>query len=109
MLSDLISVLQSMGASEKSILKIFLTEGLLLGSIGTIAGIAMATIICLVQIKFKIIKLAGGSFLLDYFPVKLIATDFILVAVTATAIAFLAGWFPARKASREASPSNSLS
>jgi lipoprotein-releasing system permease protein len=104
-----ISVLQSMGASEKSILKIFLSEGLLLGSIGTIAGIAMATIICLVQIKFKIIKLAGGSFLLDYFPVKLIATDFILVAVTATAIAFLAAWFPARKASRETSPSNSLS
>jgi lipoprotein-releasing system permease protein len=40
-----ISVLQSMGASQKSILKIFLTEGLLLGTIGTIAGIAMATII----------------------------------------------------------------
>ena len=96
-----ISVLQSMGASEKSILKIFLSEGLLLGSIGTIAGIIMAIIICLIQIKFKIIKLAGGSFLLDYFPVKLIATDFILVAVTATAIAFLAAWFPARKASRQ--------
>ncbi len=96
-----ISVLQSMGASQKSILKIFLSEGLLLGSIGTIAGITMATIICLVQIKFKIIKLAGGSFLLDYFPVKLIASDFILVAVTATAIAFLAAWFPARKASSQ--------
>ncbi len=97
-----ISVLQSMGASQKSILKIFLTEGLLLGTIGTIAGIAMATIICLLQLKFKIIKLTGGSFLLDYFPVKMIATDFILVAVTATAIAFLAAWFPARKASRQA-------
>ena len=105
-----ISVLQSMGASQKSILKIFLSEGLLLGGIGTLAGILMATIICLLQLKFKIIKLAGGSFLLDYFPVKMIATDFILVAVTATAIAFLAAWFPARKASnQEASPSNSLS
>jgi lipoprotein-releasing system permease protein len=97
-----INVLQSMGASNNSILKIFLSEGLLLGSIGTIAGIVMATIICLLQLKFKIIKLGGGSFLLDYFPVKLIATDFILVAVTATAIAFLAAWFPARKASRQA-------
>ena len=96
-----ISVLQSMGASQKSILKIFLTEGLLLGTIGTVAGILMATIICLLQIKFKIVKLAGGSFLLDFFPVKLIATDFILVAVTATAIAFIAAWFPARKASRQ--------
>ncbi len=96
-----ISVLQSMGASQKSILKIFLSEGLLLGSIGTVAGIVMAAILCLLQVKFKIIKLTGGSFLLDYFPVKLIATDFILVAVTATAIAFIAAWFPARKASRQ--------
>ena len=96
-----ISVLQSMGAQRKTILKIFLSEGLLLGSMGTAAGILMATLLCLLQLKFKIIKLAGGSFLLDYFPVKLIATDFILVAVTATAIAFLAAWFPARKASRQ--------
>ncbi|MEO7305868.1 MAG: FtsX-like permease family protein [Ferruginibacter sp.] len=96
-----INVLQSMGAGEKSILKIFLSEGLLLGGIGTAAGILMATILCVLQLKFEIIKLAGGSFLLDYFPVKLIATDFLLVAVTATAIAFFAAWFPARKASRQ--------
>jgi lipoprotein-releasing system permease protein len=96
-----ISVLQSMGAGQKSILKIFLSEGLLLGTIGTAAGIIMAIILCLLQLKFKIIKLAGGSFLLDYFPVKLIATDLILVALTATAIAFIAAWFPAYKASRQ--------
>ncbi|MGB5006650.1 MAG: FtsX-like permease family protein [Ferruginibacter sp.] len=96
-----ISVLQSMGAAEKSILRIFLSEGLLLGSIGTAAGIVMATVICILQLKFKIVKLAGGSFLLDYFPVKLIATDFLLVAATATFIAFSAAWFPARKASRQ--------
>ncbi len=96
-----ISVLQSMGAGEKSILKIFLTEGLLLGSIGTATGILMATIICFLQIKFKLIKLEGGSFLLDYFPVKIIATDFLLVAITATAIAFIAAWFPAFKASKQ--------
>jgi lipoprotein-releasing system permease protein len=96
-----ISVLQSMGAGEKSILKIFLGEGLLLGAIGTAAGILMAVILCLLQLKFEIIKLSGGSFLLDYFPVKLIATDFLLVAATATAIAFIAAWFPARKASRQ--------
>ncbi len=97
-----INVLQSMGASQKSILKIFLGEGLLLGSIGTAAGILMAIILCLLQLKFEIIKLAGGSFLLDHFPVKLIATDFILVAVTATTIAFIAAWFPAYKASQQA-------
>jgi len=94
-----ISVLQSMGADEKSILRIFLSEGLLLGGIGTVAGIILATVICLLQLKFKLIKLAGGSFLLDYFPVKLIVTDFLLVAVTAMVIAIFASWFPSRKAS----------
>lgn len=96
-----INVLQSMGAGEKSILKIFLSEGLLLGGIGTMCGILMAVVICLLQLKFKLIKLEGGSFLLDYFPVKLIITDFLLVAATATTIALTAAWFPARKASRQ--------
>lgn len=96
-----ISVLQSMGVNKPGILKIFLSEGLLLGGIGTSAGILMASVICLLQLKFKWIKLEGGSFLLDYFPVKLLATDFILVALTAIAITFLAAWIPARKASSQ--------
>jgi lipoprotein-releasing system permease protein len=46
--------------------------------------------------------LSGNSFLIDYFPVKLIATDFLLVASTALIIAFIAAWFPARKAAGQA-------
>jgi lipoprotein-releasing system permease protein len=97
-----ISVLQSMGANKSMVLKIFLSEGLLLGSIGTIAGILLALIICFLQVKFKLVKLEGGSFLIDYFPVQLAAADFILVAATATFIAFMASWFPARKAANQA-------
>jgi lipoprotein-releasing system permease protein len=96
-----INVLQSLGASRFKILKIFLSEGLLLAFIGAITGIGMALIICMLQINFKFIKLEGGSFLIDYFPVQLLATDFLLVAATVTLIAFLASWFPARKASRQ--------
>ena len=94
-----ISVLQSMGVNRPGILRIFLSEGLLLGCIGAAIGIGMAAIICLLQLNFKLVKLEGGSFLLDYFPVKLVATDFILVALTALIISFLAAWFPAKKAS----------
>jgi lipoprotein-releasing system permease protein len=96
-----ISLLQSIGAHQTIIKKIFLSEGLLLGVMGTVTGILMAIIICLLQLKFKFIKIGGGSFLIDYFPVKLIATDFLLVAATATCIAFIASWFPAHKASRQ--------
>ena len=93
-----ISVLQSMGAPKMSIQRIFLSEGLLLGIIGAATGILVAILLCFLQVKFKLIKIDGNSFLIDYFPVKLIATDFLLVAVTAITIAFAAAWFPARKA-----------
>ena len=94
-----ISVLQSLGADKSFIKKIFLSEGLLLALTGAATGIVLALIICFLQLKFKIIKLVGNSFLIDYFPVKLVITDFILVAVTALIIAFIASWFPAKKAS----------
>ncbi|RYF87705.1 MAG: ABC transporter permease [Chitinophagaceae bacterium] len=97
-----ISVLQSLGADRAMVRKIFLSEGLLLGSIGAAAGILLAVIICLLQIRFKLVKLQGGSFLIDYFPVKLVAMDFVLVAGTAGAIALLASLVPAIKASRQA-------
>jgi lipoprotein-releasing system permease protein len=93
-----IAVLQSMGASKNRIVSIFLSEGLLLGSIGTISGILLATAICIVQLKFKVVKLQGGSFLIDYFPVKLEIMDFLLVIATTGIIIFCASWFPARKA-----------
>ena len=96
-----ISVLQSMGADKTMILKIFLSEGLLLAGIGAISGVLMGLVICFLQIKFHLIKLKGGSFLIDYFPVELQASDFMLVISTVTFIAFLASWFPARKASKQ--------
>lgn len=94
-----ISILRSMGVVKTGIQKIFLWEGLLLGIIGALLGIALAFILCLLQLKFHFIKIQGGSFIIDYFPVKIIATDFLMVSITAVSIAFLASWFPAYKAS----------
>ena len=96
-----ISILRSMGTTKAGIRKIFLAEGLLLGLIGAVTGIALALFICLLQLKFHIIKISGGSFLIDYFPVKLIGTDFLMVTTTAISIAFLASWFPAGKAAAQ--------
>src|SRR5690242_18644518 len=96
-----INVLQSLGANNRLIKKICLSEGVLLAVAGAATGIVMAILICIAQVKFKIIKLYGTSFLIDYFPVKMQLSDFILVAFTAFAIAFAASWFPANKASHQ--------
>lgn len=96
-----IQILKSMGAEPADIKKIFLAEGLLLGMLGTAAGILLAVFICLMQIKFQWIKLTGGAFLIDFFPVKVMPIDFLLVAFTAWMITWMASWLPAAKAARE--------
>jgi lipoprotein-releasing system permease protein len=96
-----ISILKSIGTTKASILKIFLAEGLLLGVIGSGIGIALALLVCFIQLTWHPIKLNGGTFLVNYFPVKIVVTDILLVAITALIIAFVAAWFPAYKASRQ--------
>ena len=93
-----ISVLHAMGGGKKFIQNIFLNEGILLAVIGGVLGMLIALIIVVLQINFKLIPLAGDSFLIDYFPVKLQLSDFLLVGVTVFIIALLASWIPARKA-----------
>ncbi len=94
-----IVVLKAMGASEQLVQRIFLSEGILLAGLGGCCGILLATLICWLQIKFKLIKLGGNTFIIDYYPVKLIAVDFLLVIITVAVIAVLAAWIPSRKAS----------
>jgi lipoprotein-releasing system permease protein len=96
-----ISVLQSLGAGRSAIARIFLSEGMLLGIIGCGAGMLMALVVAFLQVRYKLVKLEGGSFLIDYFPVRLKPEDFFLVAATALFIVFLSAYFPARKASRQ--------
>jgi len=97
-----IAVLKAMGSSTALIQKIFITEGLVLAGVGAAIGTALGTIICLMQLKFKLITLGGaGSFIIDYYPVKLMASDYLLVLATIAVIAMMAAWIPAKKASQQ--------
>ncbi|HVG15134.1 MAG TPA: FtsX-like permease family protein [Chitinophagaceae bacterium] len=93
-----ISVLHALGGGRKFIQKIFLSEGLLLAFIGGGSGMILALLIAFIQITYHVIPLQGGSFLIDYFPVKLALADFLLVGFTILMIAIIASWIPARKA-----------
>ena len=96
-----IKVLHAMGAGRNFIQKIFLSEGVLLAFFGCVAGMLLALLIVFLQVKYKLIALNGGSFLLDYFPVKLNWMDFVLVGGTVFFISVIASWFPARKAAAQ--------
>lgn len=96
-----ISILNALGAPRSFVQKVFLSEGFLLAIIGGGIGMLLALVMVLLQLKFHLIPLEGGSFLINYFPAELKLTDFILVSVTVSFIAFIASWLPARKASHQ--------
>ena len=93
-----IAVLKALGASKTVIQKIFLTEGFLLAGLGGLMGMTVAFVVCLLQDKLHIIKLEGGTFVVDYYPVKLHVLDFLLVGATIFIVALISAWVPARKA-----------
>ncbi|MEP6727107.1 MAG: FtsX-like permease family protein [Bacteroidota bacterium] len=97
-----IQILKAMGSSNGQVQKIFLSEGLLLAVIGGAGGVLLAFIIGWLQVKFKLIKLQGSTFLIDHYPVKFLPADVILVFITVVLIALIASWFPSRKAAMQA-------
>ncbi|HRN56808.1 MAG TPA: FtsX-like permease family protein, partial [Agriterribacter sp.] len=93
-----IQILQAMGATRGWIQKVFLTEGVMLAAIGAGIGILLALLLCFLQLEYKLIPLEGTSFIIDYYPVKLVFADFIIVAITVFIIAVTASWLPSKPA-----------
>jgi lipoprotein-releasing system permease protein len=93
-----IQVLMAIGADQSLIQKIFLVEGILLSTIGTVGGMIIAVILYYLQVTYKLVPLQGETFLIDYYPVKLSVTDFLLVGLTVFTIGVVASWIPSRKA-----------
>ncbi|HSC39613.1 MAG TPA: FtsX-like permease family protein [Chitinophagaceae bacterium] len=96
-----IQILKAMGSNSAAIQKIFLSEGMLLALIGGGGGVCLAFLVGWLQVKFKLLKLEGNTFLIDYYPVKFLASDVTLVFFTVVLIALLASWFPSRKAAAQ--------
>jgi lipoprotein-releasing system permease protein len=96
-----IQILKAMGSTRTRVQTIFLSEGLLLAAIGATGGILLSFIIGWLQVKFKLVKLQGSTFLIDHYPVKFLPQDVLLVFITVVLIAFIASWFPSRKAASQ--------
>lgn len=90
-----IAVLQSLGAGKPLIKMIFLTEGMMISLSGAIAGLLLGTIICLIQMRFGLIKLGSpdSTFVISEYPVSMQFTDFIYVFLVVLTIGFLASWY----------------
>ncbi|MBX9784863.1 MAG: FtsX-like permease family protein [Chitinophagaceae bacterium] len=95
-----IQIIKAMGGTSAFVQKIFLSEGALLAMTGSVIGILLALLFCGLQVTFKIIPLEG-SFVIDYYPVKVMVTDLLLILLTVLVIAVIASWLPSAKAARQ--------
>ncbi|MEZ4885482.1 MAG: FtsX-like permease family protein [Chitinophagales bacterium] len=93
-----IGILKAMGATKNFVRQVFFMEGVMLSLSGAIIGGTLATVICLIQQHFEVIKLQGASFLIDAYPVSMRIGDFVLVFVTVMVISVLASIVPAQRA-----------
>lgn len=91
-----IAMLQSLGAGLPAVKRIFLLEGLLISLIGAISGLIIGAFVCWLQMRFGFVKLgaADSTFVVDAYPVHMIAADFIFVFLTVMVIGLLAAWYP---------------
>lgn len=95
-----VGVLRTIGATEKTILSIFLQVGLLIGLIGTIAGNVIGLGFAWAANRFHLIPLPADVYFIPYLPFKLDRQDIIGVNVVAIVLSIVATWYPARIASR---------
>jgi len=95
-----IGILKSMGATSRSVMRIFIAEGVAVGFIGTLLGSLTGFVGCYLLQKYKFITLPGDVYFIDRLPVKMEAGDFVMVALAAVGVCFAATLYPSWKASR---------
>ena len=93
-----IRILSHMGADEAMIRRIFLFEGWLISSLGTLSGLVLGVLICLGQQHYGWLKLGTGSeYIISAYPVQVQIPDIALVAAIVLVLGFVAAWYPAHK------------
>lgn len=93
-----IGILSHLGADEPMIRRVFLLEGWLISSLGSLAGLVIGVLLCLGQQHFGWLKLGSGDdYIISAYPVQVQPLDVLLVAAIVLALGFVAAYYPSRK------------
>jgi lipoprotein-releasing system permease protein len=95
-----IAILKSMGATSRSIMKIFFFQGLVIAFSGTTLGVAGGLGLCDLLSRYKFIELPSNVYPMSTLPIKVLPGDVIIVAISAIIITLAATIYPSWKASQ---------
>ena len=95
-----IGILMAMGATPRSINRIFFYQGALIGVIGTALGVLLGLGWCVLANAFELIKIPVDIYQISYVPFRLRPLDLALIVGVTLAISFVSTLFPARRAAK---------
>jgi lipoprotein-releasing system permease protein len=94
-----IAILKALGATDGAIMRTFMTEGMIIGGIGTILGVSTGLALC-TGLSWFGLRLDPDVYYIDRLPINVSALDYGIVTLAALTICTLATIFPARQASQ---------
>jgi lipoprotein-releasing system permease protein len=95
-----IAILKTMGASSRSVMFIFMLQGLIIGLMGTMAGATAGVGLSSVLDRYRLIRVPGDVYQVSYVPFTLLPMDLLVVVVLAVLVCFVATIYPSRQAAR---------
>ncbi|MGQ0734097.1 MAG: lipoprotein-releasing ABC transporter permease subunit [Acidobacteriota bacterium] len=95
-----IAILKTMGASSRSVMLIFLVQGLVIGTLGTVVGASLGVGASYLLDSHRVISIPGDVYQVSYLPFRVLTGDLVLVVAGAIVVCFLATLYPSRQAAR---------
>lgn len=95
-----IAILMTLGATRRTIRRIFAIEGLIIGVAGTSVGTVLGALLCTLLQRYRFIRLPSDVYYISTLPVSLDGATILLVVASSILICFLATVYPAIQASR---------
>lgn len=93
------SVLNILGADKSLVRNVFMLEGMIISFLGGLLGMLLGWIVCFLQQTFHLITLGNGSgsYIVNYYPVRMDVMDFVLVFATVFLVSLLVSAIPTHR------------
>lgn len=95
-----IAILKTMGASARSVMLIFLIQGVAIGTVGTVMGALLGAGIAYLLDTYRVISIPGDVYQVTYLPFRVQPWDLAIVVVGGFVVCFLATLYPSRQAAK---------
>jgi lipoprotein-releasing system permease protein len=95
-----IALLKALGATDKMIRNLYISEGFIIGLISTLLGTALGLLLTFGQINYQWFSLDTGKYLINAIPVSVHAIDVVITFFFSLLLSTIATIYPARRAAR---------